>query len=55
MIIGKIFGLIYHRIKEILENHGSIKLMAEVEDDELLSGEDARAYYRSLKNSIVEK
>lgn len=40
---------IYNQIEEILENFGLAKLMQEVEDDELLSGDDAYSYYQSLK------
>ena len=36
-------------IEEILKNFGLAKLMQEVEDDELLSGDAAYSYYRSLK------
>lgn len=36
-------------IEEILENFGLAKLMQEVEDDELLSGDAAYSHYQSLK------
>ena len=36
-------------IEEILENFGLAKLMQEVENDELLSGDAAYSYYQSLK------
>ena len=36
-------------IEEILENFGLTKLMQEVEDDELLSDDEADSYYQSLK------
>ena len=36
-------------IEEILENFGFAKLMQEVEDDELFSGDDAYSYYQSSK------
>ena len=39
-------------IEEILENFGLAKLMQEVEDDELLSGDEAYSYYQSLKLNI---
>ncbi|MFN9887094.1 MAG: hypothetical protein ACK54M_14985 [Pseudanabaena sp.] len=45
---------IYTQIEEILENCGFAKLMQEVEDDELLSGNDAYSYYQSLKIQNVE-
>ena len=41
-------------IEEILENFGLAKLMQEVEDDELLSGDDAYSYYRSMKLNISQ-
>lgn len=44
---------VYNRIEEILEDFGLMKLMEEVENDELLSGEEARAYYQSLKSTDV--
>ena len=40
---------IYSQIEEILENFGLAKLMQEVENDELLSGDAAYSYYQSLK------
>jgi hypothetical protein len=40
---------LYNQIEEILENFGLAKLMQEVEDDELFSGDDAYSYYQSLK------
>ena len=39
-------------IEEILKNFGLAKLMQEVEDDELLSGDEAYSYYQSLKLNI---
>ena len=36
---------IYNQIEEILENFGLTKLMQEVEDDELLSEDEAYSYY----------
>ncbi|OIP69677.1 MAG: hypothetical protein AUK48_14275 [Oscillatoriales cyanobacterium CG2_30_44_21] len=45
---------IYNQIEEILENFGLSKLMQEVEDDELLSGDEAYSYYQSLKLQNVE-
>jgi hypothetical protein len=41
-------------IEEILENFSLAKLMQEVEDDELLSGDDAYSYYRSMKLNISQ-
>jgi hypothetical protein len=39
----------FQQIEEILENFGLVKLMEEAEDSERLTGEEALAYYRSLK------
>ena len=39
-------------IEEILENFVLAKLMQEVEDDELLSGDAAYSYYQSMKLNI---
>lgn len=36
-------------LEEIIENYGLAKLMDEEKYDELLSIEDAKSYYRSLK------
>ncbi|HAT77049.1 MAG TPA: hypothetical protein DCS19_09445 [Flavobacterium sp.] len=41
-------------IEEILENFGLVKLMQEVKDDEILSGDDAYSYYQSLKLENVD-
>ena len=40
---------VFNQIEEILENFGLIKLMKEVENDELLSGDNAYSYYQLLK------
>ncbi len=42
----------FYRIEEILENYGLAQLMAEVADDERVSGEAAQEYYRSLNNAV---
>ena len=39
----------FERLEELIENYGLAKLMDEVKDDERLSIEDAKSYYRSLK------
>lgn len=39
------------RIEEVIENYGLAKLIGEVEEDERLSGEAAKAYYKSLKTN----
>lgn len=44
----------FAKIEEVLENFGLAKLMEEKDDNELLSGEDAYDYYRSLKENCVE-
>ena len=43
----------FQRIEEVIENFGLAKLMAETEDDERLSGDVAKEYYKSLKASDV--
>ncbi len=40
---------VFEQIEEILENFGLAKLMDEVEDDEILTGDEAYSYYQSLK------
>ena len=42
----------FERIEEIIENYGLSKLMDEVKDDELLSVNEAKAYYQSLKQNV---
>jgi hypothetical protein len=42
----------FERLEEVIENYGLSKLMDEVEDDERLSIEDAKKYYRSLKTNV---
>ncbi|MEA5566452.1 hypothetical protein [Anabaena sp. UHCC 0399] len=44
----------FEKIEEILENYGLIKLMAESEDDERLTKDEAWQYYQSLKQNNVE-
>lgn len=44
----------FEKIEEILENYGLVQLMAESEDDERLSQDEAVKYYKSLKNKNVE-
>ena len=45
---------VFEQIEEILENFGLAKLMDEVEDSEILSGDEAYSYYQSLKEQNVE-
>jgi hypothetical protein len=42
----------FHRIEEVIENYGLSKLMDEVSDDKQLSIQEAKAFYRSLKNDV---
>jgi hypothetical protein len=42
----------FQRLEEVLENYGLSKLMDEVTDDEQLSIQEAKAFYRSLKNDL---
>lgn len=44
----------FEKIEEIIENFGLAKLIEETENDERLSGDEARNYYQSLKKSYVE-
>ena len=41
----------YNQITEILENFALFKLMEEDKDNETLSLQDAREYYKSLKQN----
>ena len=40
----------FEKIEEILESYGLSKFMKEVEDEEVLSLNDAKSYYETLKN-----
>lgn len=42
----------FERLEELVENYGLAKLMDEVKDDERLSPEDAKGFYRSLKQNV---
>jgi hypothetical protein len=42
----------FEKIEEIIENYGLAVLMDEVEDEAKLSGEEAKKYYRSLKQNV---
>lgn len=44
----------FEKIEEILEDYGFAKLIAEAENEERLSKEEALSYYKSLKRSDVE-
>ena len=39
----------FERLEELIENYGLAQLMDEVENDEKLSVQEAKAYYKSLK------
>jgi len=39
----------FEKIEEILENYGLSKYMEEVEGEEVLSLNDAKSYYKTLK------
>jgi rubrerythrin len=39
----------FERMEEVIENYGLAKLMDEVADDEQLSVQEAKQFYRSLK------
>ncbi len=42
----------FERLEELIENYGLSELMDEVKNEERLSVEDARAYYKSLKTNV---
>jgi hypothetical protein len=42
-------------IEEILENFGLAKLMQEVQDDDLLSGDAAHSYYQLFRKNLLSK
>ena len=44
----------FEKIEEILEDYGLVQLMKEVEDDEILSKQEALKYLESLKANNVE-
>ncbi|MBI5324002.1 MAG: hypothetical protein HZB41_01760 [Ignavibacteriae bacterium] len=41
------------KIEEIIENHGLAYLMDEVQNDEILSYDEAKVYYQNLKKKSV--
>jgi hypothetical protein len=41
----------FERLEEVIENHGLSKLMDEAKEDQRLSIEEAKTYYRSLKKN----
>jgi hypothetical protein len=42
----------FEKLEEIIEDYGLAKLIDEVKDDEVLSYEDAKKYYDSLKKNV---
>jgi hypothetical protein len=42
----------FQRLEEVFENYGLSKLMDEVSEDEHLSIQEAKTFYRSLKNDL---
>jgi hypothetical protein len=42
----------FERMGEVIENYGLSRLMDEVADDEQLSVQDAKHFYRSLKEDV---
>ena len=46
---------IFRQIEEVLENYGLAKLMDEVADDKLLSGDVAESYYQLSKAENVDR
>ena len=42
----------FERMEEVIENYGLAKLMDEVADDEQLSVQKAKHFYRSLKKDV---
>ena len=44
----------FEQLEEVIENHGLSKLMDEVKEDERLSADEAKTYYRSLKTDVED-
>lgn len=42
----------FERIEEVIENYGLARLMDEATDDEQISVQEARTFYRSLKQDV---
>ncbi len=42
----------FERLEEVIENYGLSKLMDEVKDEERLSIEEAKTYYKTLKINV---
>ena len=44
----------FELLEEIIENYGLSKLMNEVKEEQTLSIEDAKTYYKSLKTDVED-
>jgi hypothetical protein len=42
----------FEQLEEVIENYGLSRLMDEVREEEKLSIEEAKLYYKSLKNDV---
>ena len=42
----------FERLEEVIENYGLAKLMDEAKDEEKLSIEEAKTFYKSLKKNV---
>jgi hypothetical protein len=42
----------FEQLEEVIENYGLSRLMDEVREEEKLSIEEAKTYYKSLKNDV---
>ena len=42
----------FERLEEVIQNYGLSKLMDEVREEERLSIEEAKTYYKSLKANV---
>jgi len=45
----------FERMEEVIENNGLARLMDDVADDDQLSVQEAKAYYRLLKQDVGDK
>jgi hypothetical protein len=45
----------FNAIEETIENFGLAKLISEFENEEILSLDDAKNYYKSIKNNVGNK
>jgi hypothetical protein len=42
----------FEKLEELIEDYGLSKLMDEVKDDEVLTQDEAKKYYESLKKNV---